>query len=296
MQILNLSYHEDAGRCLSNFWKDKIEVPVTHITITENTWFDSNAEIIKISENLERFCTKSTLLVAPDPRCLNKLYENHEYLKDLRVAWYQGEPETDWTGSDYMITASCRIQTILPRLSTLIMPKLMKLEPTRRIERDFNHFATFINHYPTWPSYADFLKIKEKLKLSGIKLEWYGLQEKDGICDYSNSVNDVTVMRKIGGAVHIKSSDATSNAVAKSLAVGTPVFMDAHSYFCGGHEQLRGIVVRDSLDSLCEAILQHSREPSILVLEAEQASKANQTVSTRKINEAKSWIAAALAN
>lgn len=108
---------------------------------------------------------------------------------------------------------------------------------------------SYIHYYDGYKKYQEYLQFQRilKEKNSDIVCEAFGRPRKN--------VKDFRTMRKSRITIHIKDKGMVCNAVSKSMAVGTPVFMDRETYEKGYYDSIDGLYVFDSLEDMADEVV-----------------------------------------
>lgn len=115
--------------------------------------------------------------------------------------------------------------------------------------------ASFIHYYDKhWP---DAKKKFDKVAsmLSPIPIEHYGFESPFGVA------NDLDKMGKIRTTIHLKDGQVCCNAVIRSLAMGTPVVMDAETFERCYFDEISGLHVKTSLEDVAAKIRELATMP-----------------------------------
>lgn len=128
-------------------------------------------------------------------------------------------------------------------------------------------FFQYIHHYDRWQSANErFTRLQEMI--SPIHVPTYGFGNPDGC------ISDLPTMSGAKGTVHIKDGQVACNAVIRSMALGTPVFMDATTYEKCYFDAIEGIEVFDELTNLADRIKLIDQEDDVLEESCERAFAA----------------------
>lgn len=106
-------------------------------------------------------------------------------------------------------------------------------------------FHSYIHHFKKkWPDAKNRFDRLRSMLDDTMTLECYGREGDRGIA------NDLEMMKRSRGTVHIKDGQVVCNAVIRSLAVGTPVLMDRTTYERCFFDAIEGIILEDTLEGL----------------------------------------------
>jgi hypothetical protein len=108
-------------------------------------------------------------------------------------------------------------------------------------------FFQYVHHLQKWPAAS--ARFAELCRLCApIEIKNFGYDSQYGVVD------DIGKMSYARGTTHIKDGQAACNAVIRSMAMGTPVFMDGETFRRCHFDQVRDIVVRNTVQELADDI------------------------------------------